>query len=123
MKFEVSSQELVKKLQVAGSVIVANPVLPVTEDFLFNLEKSGKLTITATNVDTTIITSIMVTVIEAGSIAIPSKILLETLKALPEQPITISVGDNNGIDIQSSYGKYHLSGEPDLFLIQEDKEL
>ncbi|HOY11488.1 MAG TPA: DNA polymerase III subunit beta [Saprospiraceae bacterium] len=111
MKFEVSSQELVKKLQVAGSVIVANPVLPVTEDFLFNLDKSGKLTITATNVDTTIITSIMVTVIEAGSIAIPSKILLETLKALPEQPITISVGDNNGIDIQSSYGKYHLSGD------------
>lgn len=111
MKFEVSSQDLVKKLQVVGSVIVTNPVLPVTEDFLFHLEANGKLTLTATNIDTTIITSINVSAIQAGTIAIPSKILLETLKALPEQPITISVGDNNGIDIISSYGKYHLSGD------------
>jgi DNA polymerase III subunit beta len=111
MKFEVSSQELLKKLQVASTVIVANPVLPVTEDFLFDLSKDGKLTITATNVEATIITSIMVNASEGGKIAVPSKIMLETLKALPDQPISFTLGENNQIELVSSYGKYHLAGD------------
>jgi DNA polymerase III subunit beta len=111
MKFEVSSQELLKKLQVASVVIATNPVLPVTEDFLFDLDKGGKLTITATNVDTTITTSINVNAFEGGKIAVPSKIILETLKALPDQPISFSLEDNNSIELVSSYGKYHLSGD------------
>lgn len=111
MKFEVSSQELLKKLQVASVVIATNPVLPVTEDFLFDLDKNGKLTITATNVDTTITTYINVNVMESGKIAVPSKIILETLKALPDQPISFTLGDNNSIELVSSYGKYHLAGD------------
>lgn len=111
MKFEVASSELLKKLQIAFGVIVPNPVLPVTEDFLFNLEKDT-LHITATNVDTTIETWLPVNTIEKGVAAIPAKILLETLKALPDQPITISSNkDNNAVEITSSYGKYNLSGD------------
>ena len=111
MKFEVSSTELLRKLQIAYGVIVPNPVLPVTEDFLFRLEKEV-LYITATNIDTTIITHVNVNAIEKGNVAIPAKILLETLKALPEQPVTISVNkENNAIEILSSYGKYNLSGD------------
>lgn len=111
MKFEVSSQELLKKLQLSAMVVVTNPVLPVTEDFLFNLDKEGTLVITTTNTDTTITTSLKVKVQQAGIVAVPSKILLETLKALPDQPISFSVGDKNAIELVSSYGKYHLSGD------------
>ena len=51
--------------------------------------------------------------------------LLETLKALPDQPITIGHaedGNSNAIEIVSSYGKYHLVGDnPDDFpIISED---
>src|SRR5690606_36357271 len=53
---------------------------------------------------------------EDGTIAIPAKILLETLKALPEQPITITVDENNGVKILSSFGAYKMSGDtPDDF--------
>ena len=124
MKFEVSSSELLKSLQVASGVIAPSPVLPVTEDFLFQL-KGNTLTIRATNVENTVITKTEVNGIEKGEIAISAKMLLETLKALPDQPITIGHaedGNTNAIEIVSSYGKYHLVGDsPDDFpIISED---
>jgi DNA polymerase III subunit beta len=115
MKFEVSSGELLRQLNVASGAISANPVLPIMEDFLFVI-KSNVLTISSTNLETTINTQIDVTADEDGAIAIPAKMLLETIKALPEQPVTISVDENNNITILSAYGKYNLSGDnPDDF--------
>ncbi len=115
MRFEVSSSELLKQLNIASGAINNNPVLPVMEDFLFVI-KENILTITATNLETTIITQVEVIADEDGTIAIPAKILLETLKALPEQPITITVDENNGVKILSSFGAYKMSGDtPDDF--------
>lgn len=110
MKIEVSSSELLKQLSIASGAINTNPILPVLEDFLFEVE-GDRLTITASNLETTIITSLDVNTQENGSIAVPAKILLETLRALPEQPITMTVDENNGIKILSSFGEYKLSGD------------
>ena len=111
MKFSVSSSELLKQLQIAGGAIGTNPVLPILEDFLFKIT-DNKLTISATDLETSIITEIEVMSDQDGIVAVPAKILLETLKALPEQPITFAVDDNNfGIEITSAYGKYKLAGE------------
>lgn len=111
MKFSVSSSELLKRLQIAGGAIGSNPVLPILEDFLFTIT-SGRLIIAATDLETSITTEIEVMADSDGSIAVPAKILLETLKALPQQPITFSINDENfGIEITSAYGKYRLAGE------------
>lgn len=111
MKFSVSSTELLKQLQIASGAIGSNPVLPILEDFLFKIENK-KLTIAATDLETSIATSIEVLADDDFSVAIPAKILLDTLKALPQQPITVTVQpDNWGIEITSSYGKYKLAGE------------
>ncbi len=111
MKFQASTSELLKKLQVCYGVIVPNPVLPITEDFLFKLS-GGILKISATNIETSISTSLSVNEVEAGEIAVPAKILLETLKALPDQPISFNADvDNNNIELVSSYGKYNLAGD------------
>lgn len=111
MKFDVSSSELLKKLQVASGAISQNPVLPILEDYLFNLS-NNILTITATNLENTIITSVEVMAQEDGNIAVPARILLDTLKALPDQPITFSVDpETNGITLKSSYGEYKLAGD------------
>ncbi len=103
MRFEVSSSELLKQLNIAAGAINANPVLPIMEDFLFEV-KDNLLTITSTNLETTIITHLDVTADENGIIAIPAKILLDTIKALPEQPVTITVDESNGVKILSSFG-------------------
>ncbi len=111
MKFSVSSSELLKQLQIAGGSISSNPVLPILEDFLFTLE-GRKLTIAATDLETSITTEIDVNGEANGVVAVPARMLLDTLKALPPQPVTFNIDDENfGIEITSGYGKYKLAGE------------
>ncbi len=116
MKFSVSSTELLKQLQIAGGSIASNPVLHILEDFLFSL-KGNQLTISASDLETSITTQVEVMgadtgSAEAGSVAVPARILLDTLKALPQQPITFSVNEDNfAVEITSAYGKYRLAGE------------
>jgi DNA polymerase III subunit beta len=111
MRFVVSSALLLKNLQKISGVISTNTVLPILEDFLFDINKS-KLSITATDLDTTMSVSMEVDSKESFKVAIPARILLDSLKALPEQPITIAVDETtNGIEITTDNGKYKLSGE------------
>ncbi len=111
MKFSVSSSDLQKKLQLAGGAISSNPVLPILEDFLFTIE-GNQLTIAATDLETSVITTMEVNADGDGNVAVPAKILIDTLKALPQQPITFNINEDNfGIEITSAYGKYKLAGE------------
>jgi len=111
MVFEVSSHDLLKKLQVASGAISSNPVIPILEDFLFELA-GNELTISATNLEVTIISTLSVKGGKKGKVAVPAKILLETLKALPDQPIKFEVDDSNkSIKLKSNYGEYKLAGD------------
>ncbi|MEO9476158.1 MAG: DNA polymerase III subunit beta [Cyclobacteriaceae bacterium] len=111
MKFIVSSSYLLKQLSAINGVITTNPVVPILENFLFEIT-DGTLTITASDLQTSMITEMEVEAKEDGSIAIPAKILLETLRNLPEQPVTFSIdSDTYSIEINSDNGRYKLSGE------------
>lgn len=111
MKFIVSSSYLLKQLSAINGVITTNPVVPILENFLFEIN-DGKLTITASDLQTSMITELEVEAKENGSIAVPSKILLETLRNLPEQPVTFSIDEETySIEINSDNGRYKLAGE------------
>lgn len=110
MKFSVSSGDLLKRLQSISGAVSSNPILPIMEDFLFDI-KSDKLTISATDLDTSMTTEIDVLSEGDLSTCIPAKMLIDVLKGLPSQPITISVGERNLITITSKNGKYKLAGE------------
>lgn len=111
MKFIVSSSYLLKQLSAINGVITTNPVVPILENFLFEI-RDGNLTITASDLQTSMITELQVEAKEDGSIAIPAKILLETLRNLPEQPVTFSIdSDTYSIEINSDNGRYKLAGE------------
>ncbi len=108
MKFIVSSVALLKKLQIVGGVINSSNTIPVLDHFLFELENSS-LTITASDLETTMSTTIDVDSESKGKLAIPSKLLLDTLKTFPEQPLTFVILENNIIEINSNHGKYALA--------------
>ena len=108
MKFIVSSVALLKKLQIVGGVINSSNTIPVLDHFLFELENSS-LTITASDLETTMSTTIDVDSESNGKLAIPSKLLLDTLKTFPEQPLTFVILENNIIEINSNHGKYALA--------------
>ena len=108
MKFIVSSNYLLKQLQVLGGVINNSNTLPILDNFLFELEHS-KLTVSASDLETTMASTLEVESESEGSVAIPAKLLLETLKTFPEQPLTFVIEDNNIIEISSNHGKYALA--------------
>ena len=108
MKFIVSSTYLLKQLQVLGGVINSSNTLPILDNFLFELNGS-ELTISASDLETTMSSTITVESDSDGSVAIPAKLLLDTLKTFPEQPLTFIIEDNNTIEISSNHGKYALA--------------
>ncbi len=108
MKFIVSSTYLLKQLQVLGGVINNSNTLPILDNFLFDLNKN-KLTVSASDLETTMSAVIEVDSDNEGVIAVPARLLLETLKTFPEQPLTFVIEDNNTVEISSNHGKYALA--------------
>lgn len=108
MRFIVSSTYLLKQLQVLGGVINSSNTLPILDNFLFELNDS-KLTVSASDLETTMSSTIDVESNSNGSIALPARLLLDTLKTFPEQPLTFIVEENNTVEISSNYGKYALA--------------
>jgi len=110
MKFIVSSSGLLRQLQALSGVLNTSNPLPILDNFLFVIEK-GSLTISASDLETTMITHLPVESKASGKVAVQAKILLETLKTFPEQPLTFSIDEKtHQVEISSDYGKYKLSG-------------
>ena len=111
MKFIVSSTALLKELQAISGVLSTNNTLPILDNFLFDIT-SKRLVITASDLETTMSAGLDVESKEDGSVAVPAKLLLDTLKTFPAQPLTFTVDTENfGIEIKSDQGKYKLSGQ------------
>ncbi|CAN5298088.1 DNA polymerase III subunit beta [soil metagenome] len=122
MKFIVSSSQLLKHLQQISGVINSNTVLPILEDFLFEIEKN-KLTVVATDLETVMKIRLDIEAKDSGKVCIPSRILLDSLKNIPEQPLTFNIDKNYGVEITSDNGKYKVMGEnPDNFPKEPDAD-
>lgn len=115
MNFIVSSSALLRQLTRVAGVIPSRSVLPIIENFLFEIQGSN-LEVSTTNLEISMKTSLPIEA-RGGNlkVAIPAKILLDILKALPDQPVTFTVNkDTFAIEISSENGKYKLSGENGL---------
>src|ERR1041384_7601376 len=115
MKFIVSSSSLLKHLQQIHGVINANTVLPILEDFLFEI-KDKRLSIVATDLETVMRVEMEVESKADGRVCIPAKILIDSLKNISDQPLTFNIDKNFAVEITSDNGKYKVRGEnPDNF--------
>ena len=105
MKFIVSSTDLLQSLQQVSRVIASKSSLPILDNFLFDLQ-GNELTITASDSETTLRTTLNIQEVEAeGEIAIPAKLLTDTLRELPTQPIELStIDERNVVNIAWSSG-------------------
>ena len=111
MKFIVSSSYLLKQLQVLGSVINSSNTLPILDNFLFELDNKA-LTVSASDLETTMSATLEIDSTSQGSVAVPAKLLLDILKTFPEQPLTFTVEENSTIEISSNSGKYAIAYAP-----------
>ena len=112
MNFTVSSSLLSSRLQTISRVINSKNTIPVLDCVLFELE-GNKLTLTASDPDNTLNTSLeVVDCSEDFSFAISSKILIDSLKEISEQPIRFDVKKETlEITIYYQNGKYSLVGQ------------
>ena len=112
MKFIVSSTALFSHLQAISRVINSKNSLPILDCFLIELQ-DGTLSMTASDNETTLSTSIEVSDYEEdGRFAVSSKTLLEALKEIPEQPLSFQINSSNlEITVQYQNGKYSLMGQ------------
>jgi DNA polymerase-3 subunit beta len=127
MKFVVSSSELLSHLQAISRAISSKSQYPVLDCFLIVLNGTT-LSMTASDLEVTMTTTMETESTDGdGKVALPSKMLLEILKKLPEQPLTFEIAmDNLAVDIVSEKGKYNFVGQPaedypQLPVVEEDK--
>jgi len=128
MKFVISSTELLSHLQAISRVISNKNTLPILDNFLFQLAEN-ELKITASDLETTLITTMgLENVTDEGSIAIPARILTDTLKEFPDQPLTFDINTETfGVVITTENGKYNVVGQngedfPQLPVIKDDQK-
>jgi DNA polymerase-3 subunit beta len=112
MKFVVSSTDLLAHLQNVSRVISSKNTLPILDNFLFKLD-NNELEITASDLESTLITRMSLeNTSDSGSIAIPARILTDTLKEFPEQPLTFEIDVSKlSIVINSENGKFSIVGQ------------
>lgn len=112
MKFVISSTELLGHLSSINKVISSKHTLPILDNFLFNLE-GKELVITATDLETTMITRIELENVEGeGMIALEARRLTSMLREFPEQPLTFEIdNDSLQVDILSENGKFSIVGQ------------
>ncbi len=128
MKFVVSSIDLLNHLQAVSRVISSKNTLPILDNILFSLE-GNKLELTASDLESTLTTSMeLENVSDSGSIAIPARLLLDTLKEFPDQPLTFEVNtDTLAVIINSENGQFSIVGQngsdfPQLPVIKEEEK-
>ena len=102
-----------KKIQLLGGVLASNSTMPILDYFLFQLN-GETLKVTASDIQTTITASLKVESNDEAEVAVPARILIDTLKALPEQPITFHLNEqeeNQQLQISTTSGHYSVAYE------------
>jgi DNA polymerase-3 subunit beta len=110
MKFNVSSSDLNEGLSAVIGAVPTKATLPILETILFESE-DGRLKLTATDLEISIIEYIDADIEEEGAVAIPAKRLQETLRQLPNIPVFFEVDEDQNVEFKTDKGKYKLVGE------------
>jgi DNA polymerase III subunit beta len=110
MKFNVSSSDLNQGLSAVIGAVPSKATLPILETILFESE-GGRLKLTATDLEISIIEYIDADIEVEGAVAIPAKRLLDTLRQLPDISVFFEVDENHNVQFKTDKGNYKLVGE------------
>ena len=112
MRFTLSSSALSSRLSILSKVINSKNALPILDCFLFEVV-NNTLTITASDSENVMKTSMPLDDSDGeGKFAVNNRTILDAVKELPEQPLTIDV-DTQSYVIKVIYqnGLYNFTGQ------------
>ncbi len=110
MNFTISRNDFYRVLQKVINVIPNKSTVDILYSVLLIAEEDH-LKIIATDLEITQIAWASCSVTEQGSIAVPGKLLLDIIREMPENDLTFKIDSNLKIYIESTFGKYKLSGQ------------
>lgn len=122
MKFNVSSKALATQLAAVSKVINSKNALSILDNFLLTL-RGNTLSITGSDQENVMTATLEVFEPEGeGSVAVPSKRILDMLKEVPGQPLTFYINDDNKeIDIRFLNGHFNFMGiDGNEFPVQDE---
>ncbi|NBX64395.1 MAG: DNA polymerase III subunit beta [Bacteroidetes bacterium] len=111
MNFIAPSSDLLQHLLTVNGAIMSKPIIPILENFLFDIS-NNQLRIYSTDLETSMTTSMQVECKESMKVAVPSKMVIDILRSLPDQPVTFNVDPQSfGIEVVNSNGRYKMAGQ------------
>ena len=113
LELTVSRAELLRELTAAQSVVERKTTIPILSNFLFeanNEGDTGRLTITATDLDQSLRTSCAAKVKKPGACTIPARKLYDYIRLLPEGDISIKLMDNHWVQIRAGRSNTKMVG-------------
>lgn len=111
MNFVVSASSLLRHLKAISGVLNTNNTIPILDCFLFEINK-GELMLSASDMETTITTSVKIDSNDSGTVAIPAKTLMDTMINIAEQPVSFILDkQKHSIKIKTENGDYNITGQ------------
>ena len=108
MNFKISQSVFHEALQKVVGVVPPKTTIPILTCILFELE-DDKLHLTGTDLEISVTLSLDVTDAEAGSAAVPARLLIEIIRELPDVPLHIYSVDSDRIVIETEKGEYKIA--------------
>jgi DNA polymerase-3 subunit beta len=111
MKLSADRETILQPLQAVIGVVERRQTMPILANVLLSA-RSGRLSVTATDLEVELVASAEVTVQQPGDITIPGRKFLDICRALPEKAtLTISL-DGEKVTVRAGRSRFTLSSLP-----------
>ena len=111
MELTVAKADLQKELQLCQGVVEKRSTIPILSNVLIKAA-DGRIQISATDLDVTILTSAAARIITPGGVTIEAKRLFDVVRSLPDEDVHITMQENNSVLIESGTARFRLLGLP-----------
>ena len=109
MKFSVEREKLQRALTHVSSIIGSRSMLPLLGNVLINAQ-DGVLTLTTTDLEMRMTTSIEADIEEAGSTTLPARKLVSLVNTMTGDKVNFNVNDHDQAQVSCGTGRFRLLG-------------
>ncbi len=103
MNIKLSSSALNGRLASARKMLSSKTAMPILDCFLIDINTDGQMTITASDSEKYFIANLpLLEQSGTGRFCVPAKTLMESIREIPEQPITIEF-DENSLELRGKH--------------------
>lgn len=109
MKFSVEKDHILEALQKVQSIVGQRTTLPILSNVLLEAE-GGKLTLTTTDMEVSVKTSLDADILEPGATTLPARRFFSICRELPNHQVDIEIKNNDVAEIASGASNFKLEG-------------